>query len=218
MIGELHGMDASYNCFGINALIAHLKLDVKLVPVGFGAEGLETKTPEFIAMNPHHTIPTYKRADGWSLWESTAILRHFARIGGVEFLGRTEEERSKVDLVLGWKNDHLPQGTSLIYFPLGFAPAPKENIPECQEKYLKALDILVNSGHLMVGDSFAAGGDKITIADFALWPALYCVWKMKVCDFPEKVASYLKRCETACPAMVTARAAFDGYSDSKLNA
>ena len=95
--GELHSASVSYNCFGIQALARHLKLNVKEVEVGFTATGLDTKRPEFIAMNPHHTIPTYKDNSGSTFWEGNAILRHLARGGDPSLEGRTEKERCMVD-------------------------------------------------------------------------------------------------------------------------
>ena len=86
--GQLFGFPVSFNVFGLNAFIDHIKANIKIENVEFTEQGLNTKTPEFLAMNPHHTIPTFRATNGWSLWESTAIIKHIARLNNKEeFLG-----------------------------------------------------------------------------------------------------------------------------------
>jgi len=105
----------------------------------------------------------------------------------------------------------------LCYETLGFA-GPLANKAEIEEKFKTALDVFVNSGHMLKGNSFAAGGDKLTIADFAIWSNLVVpqtlgelIWKL-----PAEVVAYIERCEAACPAMKETRKPYDGYASQKL--
>eukprot|EP01065_Artemidia_motanka_P000892 TRINITY_DN10415_c0_g1_i1.p1 TRINITY_DN10415_c0_g1~~TRINITY_DN10415_c0_g1_i1.p1 ORF type:complete len:260 (+),score=54.53 TRINITY_DN10415_c0_g1_i1:78-857(+) len=127
-----------------------------------------TDTPEFLAMNPHRTVPTIRdpNAAGGvvALWESNTIVRYLAmkygpslHLGSVEGVSRCS---MWMDFVLGadWysSNHHLIDQ---------IARTPKEErnigvVREAHQGYLKLLqkidDHLVRSGPYMLGDSFTA--------------------------------------------------------------
>jgi len=109
----------------------------------------------------------------------------------------------------------MSKGTSLCYEKLGFK-GPLENEEEVREQYKKALDVFVNSGFMLKNESFAAGGDKLTIADYAIWPNLVFVQVLKVYELPVEVIAYIERCEKACPAMKEARKPYEGFAATKM--
>ena len=52
-------------------------LDIPHEPYDVGDRFGGTDTPDFIAMNPNHTVPVPVDGDGSALWESSAILRYW---------------------------------------------------------------------------------------------------------------------------------------------
>ena len=75
------------------------KVDFINIDLGKG----ETRTPEFLAMNPYHTVPTLKdEENGLVLYESGAILQYLA-----EKLNWTKITIPKDDVVVRAKVGHV---------------------------------------------------------------------------------------------------------------
>lgn len=126
----------------------------------------ETRTPEFLAINPNGKIPTLVFEDGRVLSESNAILFHFAE--GTDYLSSEPFKRAQVLQWLFWEQySHEPniatsrflrqhrELTDDVLVMLEAKKAPGEAALALMEKHL-------TSHVFMVAESFS-------IADIALY-------------------------------------------------
>ena len=126
----------------------------------------ETRTPEFLEINPNGRIPVLEFDDGQRLSESGAILFYLAE--GTPFL---PDERLARAEVLQWmffeQYSHEPY-VAVARFWLHLLEMTEERrkaLPEKHERGHAALGVM--EGHLAEHDYFAAG--RYTIADMALY-------------------------------------------------
>nr|AIF73207.1 glutathione S-transferase D1A [Scaptomyza nr. nigrita Nevada] len=136
-----------------------LELNKKLLDLSTG----EHLKPEFVKINPQHTIPTLVD-NGFALWESRAILVYL-----VEKYGKTDslypkcpKKRAVINQRLYFDMGTLYQSFSNYYYPQVFAKAPAD--PELYKKMEVAVEFL---NTFLEGQTYAAG-DSLTIADIAL--------------------------------------------------
>ena len=126
----------------------------------------ETRTPEFLAINPNGKIPALVFEDGRTLSESNAILFHFAE--GTGYLPSDPFERAQVMQWLFWEQyNHEPniatsrflrlhrEMTDDVRATLEAKKAPGEAALAMMEARLASADYLVGAG--------------FTIADIALY-------------------------------------------------
>jgi glutathione S-transferase len=73
---KVFGMSISGNCYKVKLLLTQLKIEYQWQEVNV-LRG-ETRTPEFLAMNPNGKVPTLEIGAGQYLFESNAILCYFA--------------------------------------------------------------------------------------------------------------------------------------------
>lgn len=76
---KVWGRETSINVQKVMWLVGELGLEYERVDVGGPFGGLDR--PDYVAMNPTGRIPTMED-DGFTLWESHAIVRHLARKHG----------------------------------------------------------------------------------------------------------------------------------------
>ncbi|XP_013174099.1 PREDICTED: glutathione S-transferase D7-like isoform X1 [Papilio xuthus] len=133
-----------------------LGLDVELVLINI-MEG-EQKKPEFIKMNPQHTVPTIDD-NGFILWESRAIMAYLVNAYGADdaLYPNDAQQRAIVDQRLYFDFIFLQKSLEL-YWPMIMG---KEYNEEKNDK-LKEVVGWLNS--MLEGRKFVAG-DKLSIAD-----------------------------------------------------
>ena len=126
----------------------------------------ETRTPEFLALNPNGKIPLLVFDDGRMLPESNAILNFLA--DGSPLLPTDRWERA---LVLQWmffeQYTHEPS-VAVARYIVRYLERPPEREARLQETLksgAKALGVM--EAHLAKNEFFAAG--RYTIADIALY-------------------------------------------------
>lgn len=88
----VYGDIQSGNCYKVKLLMAHLELPHQWVHVDI-LQG-ESRTPEFLAMNPVGEIPTLRLPDGEYLAQSNAILHYLAE--GSRWLPNERLARARV--------------------------------------------------------------------------------------------------------------------------
>ena len=160
----IYGDSKSGNCYKVQLLCAELGIDYDWIEVDILAG--ETRSPEFLAMNPNGKIPLARIGDGQYLAESNAILCYLAE--GTPLLGEDAWSRAEV---LQWlffeQYSHEPNiATSrFIVRYLGNPPDKQQALDEKRAAGYRALDVM--EGHLSRHVYFA--GDDFSIADIALY-------------------------------------------------
>ncbi|XP_043065165.1 uncharacterized protein LOC108087889 [Drosophila ficusphila] len=170
---DLYYMPCSPPCHPVfmTAKAVGVKLNKKLVNV-WDDEHLK---PEFLKLNPQHTIPTLVD-NGFALWESRAILVYL-----VEKYGKTDslypkcpKKRALINQRLYFDFGTLFQSFADYYYPQMFGNASAD--PEKFKKIEAAFEFL---NTFLEGQEYAAG-DTLTLADIAL---VASVSKFEVADF-----------------------------------
>lgn len=155
----------SGNGYKVRLLLTLLGLPYRLVQKDI-IKG-ETRTPDFLALNPNGRIPLAVLEDGRRLAESGAIIYYFAE--GTRFLPADRYQRAEV---LQWmffeQYSHEPQvavARFLLIHPEAVPPERLAELPARQKGGYAALDVMER--HL-AGHRFFVG-DGVTIADLALY-------------------------------------------------
>uniref|UniRef100_A0A2P2I8K8 Glutathione S-transferase 1-like n=1 Tax=Hirondellea gigas TaxID=1518452 RepID=A0A2P2I8K8_9CRUS len=162
MAPTLYYMDRSPPCRSVRMMAKAVGLELNLVPTD-PLNG-ETRTKEFLAINPQHTIPTLVDED-ITLWESRAILQYLANQYGCKdkkLYPKDAVLRAQVDRMLYF--DFGTLGAAFLNFILPVMLHKEKPESENLAKIHEALALLDQylEGH------FFAVGNRLTIADYAL--------------------------------------------------
>lgn len=153
-------------------------------------------TPEYLAMNPNKTIPTYQDGE-FILWESNAILSYLAdKYDDGTLLPHNAEFRARAAQWMYWSDGSLFPYIKAMMGLLVRTPAEQRD-PVRVAELKQSLNRLIT----MLNDDLAQrdyiAGDVFSIADMALAPLLY-PWR-EVChdrpDFPH-IERWFARIET----------------------
>ncbi|HZU63249.1 MAG TPA: glutathione S-transferase family protein [Novosphingobium sp.] len=60
-------------------------------------------TPAYLAHNPNHLVPMIEEADGFTLWESNAILRYLASAHAPHLWAGDARQKARADKWLDWQ-------------------------------------------------------------------------------------------------------------------
>lgn len=97
----------------------------------------EQMSPDFLAMNPFHQVPSCKMADGTNLFETSTILRYLARKYAPDTY--PADKAHIIDMAMDKRQQELYKAWSPIgYYAMGLAPAPGKDAAK------KLLEVLVN--------------------------------------------------------------------------
>jgi len=161
---RVYGDEQSGNCYKIKLLLQHLALAHDWIDIDILAG--ETRTPEFLALNPNGKIPLLVLDDGRTLAESNAILNFLA--DGTAYLPSDPWLRAKV---LEWQffeqYSHEPY-IATARFIAKYLGMPAERRAEFEAKQAgghRALSVMER--HLETRDYLV--GPSITIADISLY-------------------------------------------------
>ncbi len=161
---RLYGNLDSGNDYKVRLLLTQLGIayDYQVKDVFTG----ETRTAEFLAINPNGRIPTIVLEDGRILVESNAIMSYFAE--GTSLLPNDRFERAQA---LQWmffeQYNHEPNiAVARFWHHLdGGVEANADALPEKWQKGYQALDVMekhLSELHYFVGDAYS-------IADISLY-------------------------------------------------
>jgi glutathione S-transferase len=168
MAGEytLYSMQSSGNCYKPRLLMHQLGLPFRLVEKD-GAKG-ETRTADFLALNPNGRVPLLVLPDGRRLSESNAMLLYLAE--GSTFLPVDRYERALVNQWLFFEQyEHEPTiavaRSWISVYPERMAKVTEEQIAGWHKNGYRALDVMeqrLGGNDWMVGNAYS-------IADIALY-------------------------------------------------
>ncbi|XP_054725701.1 glutathione S-transferase 1-1-like [Anastrepha obliqua] len=136
-----------------------IELNKKLLHLRNG----EHLTPEFLKINPQHTIPTLVD-NGFALWESRAILVYLVQKYGKDdsLFPKCPKKQAVVNQRLYFDMGTLYKAFADYYYPQIFAKKPAD--PEMYKKMEAAFDLL---NTFLEGNSYVAG-DQLTVADLSI--------------------------------------------------
>ncbi|XP_060645605.1 LOW QUALITY PROTEIN: uncharacterized protein LOC132784187 [Drosophila nasuta] len=139
-------------------------VEINKIPINIQAK--EQLKPEFVKLNPQHTIPTIVD-NGFSLWESRVILTYlidkYAKDDSL--YPKDDQKRAVVNQRLYFDLGTLHKALAEYYYPQF---RKKEADPELFKKVEEALSFL-NS--FLEGQQYLAG-DSLTVADIAILSTL----------------------------------------------
>ncbi|KAJ2921656.1 hypothetical protein H1R20_g15443, partial [Candolleomyces eurysporus] len=164
--GTLYTVDVQWKGKAIRAVAALGGVEIAL-PEKY-EHYVDNKKSDFLAKFPHGKIPAWDGADGFKLYESTAIARYIASLGkNANLLGTTPEDAALIEQFI-----HLADSEVDIYTDFTRAittntiPYSKPAHTAFTERQTRALNTLEQ--HISTRTFFV--GERITLAD--LWVAV----------------------------------------------
>jgi len=186
----LYSMRRSGNCYKVRLGLAQLDIPHELIEIDI-LKG-ETRTPEFLAMNPSGHVPLLEVAPRRYIAESNAILWYIAGHGPL-----VPDDRADRAEMLQWmffEQHSLEPNLGAAYFWLTLVKGGRELQSHAMEDWMeegyRALGVMEK--HLATRPFFAA--DRYTIADIALYGYTHVAHQ---CDYDlggfPAVRAWLKR-------------------------
>ncbi|HUJ01402.1 MAG TPA: glutathione S-transferase family protein [Usitatibacter sp.] len=200
-----HGSPYSWRVWlALEALRAPYELRVLSFSAG------DTRKPEFVAVNPRHTVPTIVD-QGYALWESEAILEYlderFAAGAPVLYAGDARS-RARIRRLSREAQEYLNlQGVDRIvdeYFWKGDAPPDEAKLAEARGR---VADELVYFAGELRGDYLAGGAP--TAADLVLYPMVAYVKRITARKPASRLAELIPAPLEAWAARIEAMPYFD---------
>ncbi|XP_011691911.1 PREDICTED: glutathione S-transferase 1, isoform C-like isoform X1 [Wasmannia auropunctata] len=158
---DLYQVPGSAPCRAVRLAAAAVGVDINLKNVDLMAG--EHLKPEFIKMNPQHTVPTLDD-NGLYLWESRAIMTYLVNQYGKDdsLYPKDPKKRALVDQRLYFDLGTLYQSYADYYYPLVFSGVTPE-----QAKFDKINNALSFLDKFLEGENYVAG-KTLTLADLTL--------------------------------------------------
>ena len=182
-----------------------LALEAKGVPYNLKVLSFanqETRKPEFVALNPRHTVPTIVD-DGYALWESLAILEYLDERfpSGAKLYPGDAKARARTRRLIREMEDYLGKPIDTVveeYFWKADAAPDKEKVDAARATVKTELDYFAKE----LRGKFVAG-DAPSAADFVLYPMLGYCWRVTfrkpesdLDHLPAALVDYKKRIES----------------------
>jgi len=158
---KIYGDTISGNCLKVKYTADHLGLGYQWVPVDI-LKG-ETRTRDFLRMNPMGQVPVVELDDGRHLAQSNAIMRYLAH--GSPLLPEDPYLAARVDELLFWEQYSHEPYIAVSRFHMRYLGKPRETRePYRVQRGESALDLMQQ---LLEGRDWFIGS-AMTIADIAL--------------------------------------------------
>jgi len=160
---DFYHMPMSAPCRAVQMLASELKIELNCKLTNLMAK--EQLKPEFIKINPTHTIPTIVD-DGFALWESRAILQYLCNKSKSDLYPVDIKKRAVVDRMLQFDQGTLYKSLGEFLYPQLFMKQPAD--AEKGQKFKEALTLLDG----FIGSNGYVAGNKLTIADLSIFAGL----------------------------------------------
>jgi glutathione S-transferase len=149
------------------ALWAAEELGLKYQRIDAGMEHGVNTTPEYRRINPTGLVPTIDD-DGFTLWESHAIVRYLAAKHGAGSLWPTDARaRADVDRWMDWTHSFSREFQRPVFWPLVRTPPEKRDMKAIGEAVRKCGEMLGIVDAALAGRSYL-GGNQLTMGDVPL--------------------------------------------------
>ena len=157
----VYGDSISGNCLKVKFVAEALGLPYDWVEVS--VLNKETRTPDFLAMNPAGQVPVVRFADNGVLAQSNAIILHLAENSGL--IPDDAFERAQMYQWMFWEQYSHETAIAVLRFQKFYLKKPDSEIdPGLRPRCLRVLSLM--DEHLEARDYFV--GDALSLADIAL--------------------------------------------------
>lgn len=193
----LYTHDISPPCRAVLMTANALGLDLTLRTINLREK--EQLNPEFLKLNPQHTIPTMDD-NGFILWDSHAIMTYLVTKYGKDdsLYPKDPQKRAIVDQRLHFEGGSLFSVLKTVCKPI-FMGLTK-SIPE---EHLALIDEVLEFTEQYLKDKAFLAGNTYTLADISAAPTVECFTITRSFDKYPKVKAWLKRCEEQLPGFET---------------
>jgi glutathione S-transferase len=157
----VYGDSISGNCLKVKFVAEALGLPYDWVEVS--VLNKETRTPDFLAMNPAGQVPVVRFADNGVLAQSNAIILHLAENTGL--IPDDAFERAQMYQWMFWEQYSHETAIAVLRFQKFYLKKPDSEIdPNLRPRCLRVLSLM--DEHLEGRDYFV--GKHLSLADIAL--------------------------------------------------
>lgn len=190
---KIYGDSKSGNCLKVRWTAERLGIPFDWIELDI-LRG-ESRTPEFLAMNPAGQVPTVVLDDGRPLAQSNAIILHLAE--GSDLIPEDAYERARMLEWLFWEQYSHEPYVAVARFQVKYLGKPAAELePRLVERGEAALQRLEDG---LAGSDFLVG-NSLSLADVALvaYTRMAEDGGFRLADFP-RVQAWIARVERALP-------------------
>ncbi|MDP3415201.1 glutathione S-transferase family protein [Falsiroseomonas sp.] len=164
---RIWGRANSSNVMKVLWLCEELGVPFERIDAG-GAFG-KTREPAYLAMNPNALVPTIEEPDGFTLWESNAILRYLARsrAPGNPIYPADLRLAADCDRWMDWQVASVNRPMTTVFFTYVRIPEAERDWPATDKARAEAETLWGMLDRHLAGRPFITG-DDFTLADIAL--------------------------------------------------
>lgn len=164
---RIWGRTNSSNVMKVLWLCDELAIPFERIDAG-GAFG-RTKEPEYLAKNPNALVPTIEEDDGFTLWESNAILRYLARTRapGNPIYPADARTAADCDRWMDWQLAAVNRPMTTIFFTHIRIPEPDRDYAAAAKARDEAEALWRMLDARLTGRDFICG-PNLTLCDIAL--------------------------------------------------
>jgi glutathione S-transferase len=157
----VYGDSISGNCLKVKFVAEVLGLPFDWVEIS--VLNKETRTPDFLAMNPAGQVPVVRFADNGVLAQSNAIILHLAQ--NTDLIPEDAFERAQMYQWMFWEQYSHETALAVLRFQKFYLKKPDHEIdPNLRPRCLRVLSLM--DEHLEARDYFV--GSHLSLADIAL--------------------------------------------------
>ena len=186
----IYGDSISGNCLKVKFVADRQGLPYDWVEVSVLKS--ETRTPEFLAMNPAGQVPVVRFADSGVLAQSNAIILHLAQ--NTDLIPADPFERALMYQWLFWEQYSHETAIAVLRFQKFYLKKPDSEIdPNLRPRCLRVLGLM--DEHLKGRSHFV--GKQLSLADVALVAYTRFAHQagLDLAQYPQ-VAAWMRRVET----------------------
>ena len=157
----IYGDSTSGNCLKLKFVADRLGIPYEWVEISVLKS--ETRTPEFLTLNPAGQVPVVRFADGGALAQSNAIMLHLA--WGSELIPTDAFERAQMFQWLFWEQYSHEPYVAVCRFQMRYLGKPASELDP--DKIKRGYAALARMEHQLAVTRFLIG-DSFSLADVAL--------------------------------------------------